>query len=262
MGYQRITYEKKGPIATVTITAKARNAFSPQLHVELKDVFPKMEADPEVLATILTGDQAGKAFSAGADLPDPKSHVIESIGGHLDHIKEPNVFDALTDYSKPLIAAINGYALGAGFLITLCCDILIASENAEMGLPNVALGIIPAYGGGVRLARFVGKQNAMKLILTAERITAQEAYRMGIVSEVVPLPDLMPTAERIAGRIASLPPHSVRLAKESMNRGLDTPLKHAARADNYRTMALMLTEDRAEAFQAWREKREPTFKGE
>ena len=180
MEYQRIIYGMKDRIATVTISRpEARNAWSPELHVEMKDVFAKMEADPEVLVTILTGDQAGKAFSAGADIANPKTHTVQSVGEHLANYKLPNVFDTLSDYTKPIIAAINGYALGIGFIVTLCCDILIASENAEMGFPQIALGVLPAYGGAPRLARAVGKQNAMRFTLTSDRMTAQEAYRMG-----------------------------------------------------------------------------------
>lgn len=264
MRYTNLIYEKKDRIATVTISRpEARNAWSEQLDIEMIDVFRKMEADPEVLVTILTGNQAGKAFSAGADVVNPKTHSVESVGEYLaGRHQGENHFDIVSDYPKPLIAAINGYALGIGFLIPLCCDILIASENAEMGLPQVAIGILPAYGGAIRLARLVGKGNAMKMILTSERITAQEAYRIGLVSEVVPLPELIPSAQRIAKRIASLPPLSVRLAKESLNMGLDiSSLKHAAQADTYRFLALMLTEDRHEGHEAWREKREPHFRG-
>ncbi len=263
MEYKRILYEKKDRIATVTLTRPAsRNAWSEQVHMELEDIFPKMAADPDVLVTILTGDQRGKAFSAGADVANPKTHSVVNVGEFLASMKAERLFDIIQEYPKPIVCAINGYALGIGCLITLCCDILIASENAEIGLPQVGLGILPAYGGAVRLARFVGKGNAMRIVLTSERITAQEAYRIGLVTEVVPLPKLIPTAEKIAKRLASLPPLSVKLAKESMNRGLDIPnLKDAAVADLYRFLALMLTEDRNEGHSAWREKRQPVFKG-
>jgi len=265
MSYKAILYEKKDRVATITINRpEARNAWSQQLNTDLIDVFAQMESDPEVLVAILTGNQAGKAFSAGADIVDRRTHTVESIGSHLAGItpRGTEIFNAVDDFPKPVIAAINGYALGIGFLITLCCDILIASENAEMGLPQVSLGILPAYGGALRLARFVGKGKAMEMVLTSERIDAHEACRVGLVNKVVPLPELMPTAEKVARRIASLPPLAVRVAKESLKKGLDTPsLKEAAQADLYRFMALMLTEDSGEAHSAWREKRKPTFKG-
>lgn len=265
MTYNRILYDKKDGIATVVLNRpEARNAWSTIMNQELLDIFPKLEADPEVLAVILTGNQAGKAFSAGADIADPKTHATESIGESLGRVtpRGQDIFNIVSDFPKPIICAINGYALGIGCLITLCCDILIASENAELGLPQVAIGILPAYGGAVRLARFVGKGNAMRMVLTSERITAQEAYRIGFVTEVVPLSDLMPAAIKIAKKIASLPPLAVRLAKESLNMGLDVAsIKQASQADIYRFLALSMTKDREEGHSAWREKRKTVFKG-
>ncbi len=265
MNYTRLLYDKKDGIATVTLSRpEARNAWSAVMNQELLDVFPKMEADPEVLAVILTGNQAGKAFSAGADIADAKTHTTPSIGEALARItpRGQDIFNMVADFPKPIICAINGYSLGIGFLITLCCDILIASDNAEVGLPQVGIGILPAYGGAVRLARFVGKGNAMRIVLTSERIKAQEAKSIGLVSEVVPLSELMPAAIKIAKRIASLPPLSVRLAKESLNMGLDVAsIKEASQADIYRFLALSMTEDRHEGHSAWREKRQPVFKG-
>ena len=266
MQYTRLFYEKKDRIATVTMSRpKARNAWSNELSEEMVDVFTEMERDPDVFVTILTGDQAGNAFSAGADIANPATHTTPSIGEALAGVtpRGMDLFNVVADFPKPVICAINGYALGVGCLITLCCDILIASENAEIGLPQTGIGILPAYGGAVRLARFVGKGNAMRIVLTSERITAQEAYRIGLVSELVPLSELMPTAMRIANRIASLPPLSVRLSKESLNMGLDiSSMKAAAQVDIYRFMLLSMTEDRAEGHGAWREKREPVFKSE
>jgi len=263
--YTRILYEKKDGIATVTISRpEARNAWSLVMNQELIDVFHEMEADPEVLAVILTGNPDGEAFSAGADIADTKTHTTPSVGEALAKItpRGHEIFSVLSDFPKPVICAINGYSLGIGCLITLCCDILIASDNAEIGLPQVSLGVLPAYGGAVRLARFVGKGNAMRIVLTSERITAEEAHRIGLVSEVVPPSELMPTAMKIAKRIASLPPLSVRIAKESLNMGLDiASIKEASQADIYRFMALSMTEDKAEGHGAWREKRQPVFKG-
>lgn len=264
MSYERILYDKKDGIATVTLSRpEARNAWSAIMNQELLDVFSKMEADPEVRAVILTGNQAGKAFSAGADIKDAKTHTTPSVGETLARItpRGMEIFNVISDFPKPIVCAINGYSLGIGFLITLCCDILIASENAELGLPQVALGILPAYGGALRLARFVGKGNAMRIVLTSERITAQEAYRIGLVSEVVPLSELIPAATKIARTVASLPPLSARLAKESLNMGLDVTMREAAQADLYRFLALTLTEDREEGHSSWRQKRDPVFKG-
>jgi len=264
MAYDTLLYEKHDHIATVTINRpEKRNAWSVRLSEEIIEVFSAMEDDPEVLVTLLTG-KGEQAFSAGADLGDPKTHRVTSVGEHLATVSPRGllVFNAVTDYPKPVVAAINGFAVGIGCLITLCCDILLASENAELGLPQVPLGIIPAYGGAVRLARYVGRGKAMEMVLLGERITAAEAYRVGLVNKVVPLPELLPLAYDYARRLAALPPLAVRLAKESLNKGLDiASLKEAAQADLYRFMLLGQTEDSREAHQAWREKRKPVFRG-
>jgi len=222
-----------------------------------------MEDDPEVLVTILTGS-GEKAFSAGADLGNAKTHKVTTVGAHLASVSPKGfpVFNAVADYPKPVVAAINGFAVGIGCLITLCCDILLASDNAELGVPQVPLGILPAYGGAVRLARYVGRGKAMEMVLLGERISAEEAYRVGLVNKVVPLPELMPLAQDYASRLAALPPLAVRMAKESLNKGLDiASLKEAAQTDIYRFMLLGQTEDSHEAHKAWRERRKPVFKG-
>ena len=264
MSYETITYEKSGPIATVTFNRPEKhNPWSVQVSEDIVAVFTAMEADPEVLVTVLTG-KGNKAFSAGADLVNPRTHRVSSAGEHLATVTPRGfaVFNTVTDYPKPVVAAVNGYAIGIGCLITLCCDIILASDNAEFGLPQVPLGIIPAYGGAVRLARYVGRGKAMEMVLLGERITAAEAYRVGLANKVVPLAELLPLAYNYANRLAALPPLAVKTAKESLNKGLDiASLKDAAQADIYRFMLLGQTEDSHEAHQAWREKRKPVFKG-
>ena len=265
MPYETLLYEKQDSIATVTINRpEKRNAWTTQVSEEIIDVFGTMEDDPEVLVTILTGT-GDKAFSAGADLGNAKTHKVTTVGAHLASVSPKGfpVFNTVADYPKPVVAAINGFAVGIGCLITLCCDILIASDNAELGLPQVPLGILPAYGGAVRLARYVGRGKAMEMVLLGERINAQEAYRVGLVNKVVPLPELRPLAQDYARRLAALPPLAVRMAKESLNKGLDiASLKEAAQTDIYRFMLLGQTEDSQEAHKAWRERRKPVFKGQ
>ena len=265
MSYETLLYEKQDRIATVTINRpEKRNAWTTQMSEEIIDVFGTMEDDPEVLVTILTGS-GDKAFSAGADLGNTKTHKVSTVGAHLASVSPKGfpVFNAVADYPKPVVAAINGFAVGIGCLITLCCDILLASDNAELGLPQVPLGILPAYGGAVRLARYVGRGKAMEMVLLGERINAQEAYRVGLVNKVVPLPELRPLAQDYAQRLAALPPLAVRMAKESLNKGLDiASLKEAAQTDIYRFMLLGQTEDSHEAHKAWRERRKPVFKGQ
>ena len=265
MSYETLLYEKQDSIATVTINRpEKRNAWTTQVSEEIIDVFGAMEDDSEVLVTILTGT-GDKAFSAGADLGNAKTHKVTTVGAHLASVSPKGfpVFNAVADYPKPVVAAINGFAVGIGCLITLCCDILLASDNAELGLPQVPLGILPAYGGAVRLARYVGRGKAMEMVLLGERISAQEAYRVGLVNKVVPLPELRPLSQDYARRLAALPPLAVRMAKESLNKGLDiASLKEAAQTDIYRFMLLGQTEDSHEAHQAWRERRKPVFKGQ
>ncbi len=265
MSYETLLYEKQDSIATVTINRpEKRNAWTTQMSEEIIAVFGMMEDDSEVLVTILTGS-GGKAFSAGADLGNAKTHKVTTVGAHLASVSPKGfpVFNAVADYPKPVVAAINGFAVGIGCLITLCCDILLASDNAELGVPQVPLGILPAYGGAVRLARYVGRGKAMEMVLLGERISAEEAYRVGLVNKVVPLPELMPLAQDYASRLAALPPLAVRMAKESLNKGLDiASLKEAAQTDIYRFMLLGQTEDSHEAHKAWRERRKPVFKGQ
>lgn len=264
MAYESLLYDKRDGIATVTINRPhKRNAWTTDLSEEVIEVFGAMEDDPEVLVTVFTG-AGDKAFSAGADLGNAKTHKVNSVGAHLATISPRGfgVFNAVADYPKPVVAAINGYAVGIGCLITLCCDILLASENAELGLPQVPLGIIPAYGGAVRLARYIGRGKAMEMVLLGERISAAEGYRVGLLNRVVPLPELMPLAYDYATRLAGLPPLAARMAKESLNKGLDiASLKEAAQTDIYRFMLLGQTEDSHEAHTAWRERRKPEFKG-
>jgi enoyl-CoA hydratase/carnithine racemase len=167
----------------------------------------------------------------------------------------------LSNFSKPLIGAINGYAVGIGCIITFCCDLIVASERAEWRLPQVALGILPAYGGSARLARWVGKGQAMRLAMGFP-LQADEAYRIGLAQWLVPHAELMDTTLEVATHIASLPPLAARMAKESLVRGLDIPnLADASLVDLDRFMALEQTEDKTEGHTAWREKRKPVFRG-
>jgi enoyl-CoA hydratase/carnithine racemase len=166
----------------------------------------------------------------------------------------------LTDFSKPVIAAVNGYAVGIGCILTFCCDLIVASERAEWRLPQVALGIMPAQGGAIRAARWIGKGQAMRLTMGFP-LRAEEAYRTGLAQWLVPHGELMDQARKVAEHISSLSPLAARVAKESINSGYNIPLGEAAQTDLYRFMALELTEDKTEGHRAWRERRKPIFKG-
>src|SRR5215510_11223131 len=259
-----VCYEKRDHIGIVTLSRPgARNAWGADFNEGISRYFAEMEEDDDIRCAILTGDESGGAFSAGANLKDPKTHTMDSAAELIKSIpkRKHRAFEVLGNFPKPLIGAVNGYAVGIGCIVTFCCDLLVASDRAEWRLPQAALGILPAYGGAVRLARWVGRGRAMKMALGFP-LSAEEAYRIGLAQWLVPHAKLMDTAMEVAAHVAALPPLAARLTKESLLRGLDIPnLSDASLVDLYRFAALELTEDKAEGHQAWREKRKPVFKG-
>ncbi len=259
-----MTYEKRDQIGVVTLSRPgARNAWGPDFNDGLLKHFAAMEDDDDIRCAILTGDDSAGAFSAGANLKDPKTHTQSSTAAFIKGIaKRGNrAFEVIGNFPKPVIGAVNGDAVGIGCIVTFCCDLLVASEKAEWRLPQVGLGILPAYGGSARHARWVGRGEAMKLTLGFP-LGAEEAHRIGLAQWVVPHAKLMGKALEVAAHIAALPPLAARLAKESLLRGLDIPnLADASLVDLYRFATLELTEDKAEGHAAWREKRQPAFKG-
>jgi enoyl-CoA hydratase/carnithine racemase len=259
-----VLYEKRDHIAIVTLSRPdARNAWGQDYNEGLAKHFSAMEDDDDVRCVILTGDERGGAFSAGANLKDPKTHTHSSAAAFVKTLpkRRDRAFEVLGNFPKPIVGAVNGFAVGIGCIITFCCDVLVASDRAEWRLPQAALGILPAYGGAVRLARWVGRGHAMKMALGMP-LPADEAYRIGLAQWLVPHAKLMDTALEVADHIASLPPLAARLAKESLLRGLDIPnLADASLVDLYRFATLELTEDKAEGHAAWREKRKPSFRG-
>ena len=259
-----VAYEKRDHVGIVTLSRPgARNAWGADFNEGIARHFADMEDDDEVRCAVLTGDEVGGAFSAGANLKDPRTHTMASAADFIKGLpkRRERAFEILSNFPKPVIGAVNGYAVGIGCIITFCCDLLVASERAEWRLPQAALGILPAYGGAVRLARWVGRGNAMRLVLGLP-LPAEEAQRIGLAQWVVPHARLMDKAMEVAGHVAGLPPLAARLAKESLVRGLDIPnLADASLVDLYRFAALELTEDKAEGHRAWREKRKPAFQG-
>ncbi len=259
-----VLYEKIDHIGVLTFSRpEARNAWGPDFYQGLDKYLAEMEADDDVHCMVLTGDEAGGAFSAGANLKDPNTHKSESTAEFIKDLPRFRnfPFTALQEFSKPVIGAVNGYAIGIGCIITFSCDLIVASDRAEWRLPQVALGIMPAYGGTARLARWVGKGLAMRMAMGFP-LSGEEAYRIGLTQWLVPHAQLMDQAMEVARHIAAMPPLAVRLTKESLLRGMDIAnIEDASLADAYRFMALEFTEDTAEAHQAWREKRKPVFKG-
>ncbi len=256
--------ETHGHVAVLTLSRpEARNAWDTDYDQGFQDVLPRLAKDDAIRCVVLTGDERGGAFSAGANLALSQTHTV---GAPAEYLRDQSywhnfVANLLTDFPKPVVAAVNGYAIGIGCIATYCCDLIVASERAEWRMPQVKLGILPAYGASVRLARWVGKGNAMRAAM-GYPIDATEARRIGLAQWVVPHADVMHRALEIAGEIAALPPIAAQLTKESLNKGLDIPnIKDASEADIYRFMALCQTEDAREAHAAWREKRTPVVKG-
>jgi enoyl-CoA hydratase/carnithine racemase len=259
-----LLYEKRGHVGILTLSRpEARNAWCAEFHSGLQEQLPRLEDDPEIRCVVLTGDDKGAAFSAGADLKNPRTHTESSIADFIEELPKRRRFSPivmLADFAKPVVAAVNGYAIGIGCILTYCCDLIVASERAEWRLPQVGLGILPAQGGATRAARWIGKGLAMRLALGFP-LKADEAYRIGLAQWLVPHAELMAKAMEVAEHISALPPLAARLAKESVNSGFDLPLSDAAHSDLYRFMALEMTEDKNEGHRAWRERRKPEFKG-
>src|SRR5207244_534605 len=177
-------------------------------------LLPQLEDDHDIRVVILTGDDAGGAFSAGANIKDPKTHTSDSIAAAIEALpkrRRHQAMNLLSDFAKPLVAAVNGYAVGIGCIVTYCCDLIVASERAEWRLPQVALGILPAQGGTVRLARWIGRGQAMKVAMGFP-LKAEEAYRVGLAQWLVPHEELMAKAMEVAEDVAALPPVAPRPA--------------------------------------------------
>lgn len=259
-----LLFDKRGHVGILTLSRpEARNAWCDAFNTGLTELLPQLEDDGDIRCVVLTGDPAGRAFSAGADLKNPKTHTHESIADFLEGLpnhRRRSAIALVSGFAKPMIAAVNGYAIGIGCIVTYCCDMIVASEAAEWRLPQSGLGIIPAQGGTVRLARWVGKGLAMRTALGFP-LNADEAYRIGLAQWLVPPDALMTKAMEVAEHIAGLPPLAARLTKESLQSGLETSLPEATLGDLYRFAALELTEDKAEGHAAWRERRKPRFGG-
>lgn len=259
-----VAFERKGHVAILTLSRpSARNAWDEDFNEGIIALCEQIENDRDIRCAILTGDEEGRAFSAGANLKDENTHAIHSVAEFVEGMPKARQFvsNILTNFSKPIIAAVNGYAIGIGCIATLSCDLIVASERAEWRLPQVRLGILPAHAGAVRLARAVGKGNAMRMAMGFP-IDAAEAHRIGLAQWLVPHEQLMAKAMEVAEEIAAMPPLATRLVKESVNRGMDASnVTDAALVDVYRFMILQQTEDAQEAHNAWRQQRPGVFTG-
>ncbi|HKZ50599.1 MAG TPA: enoyl-CoA hydratase-related protein [Dehalococcoidia bacterium] len=261
MAFEKIVYEKKGRIAYITINRpEARNALDGQTNEELYDAWTDFRDDPEVWVAILTG-AGDRAFCSGADL------VSMAEGRtNVEGLGEGRVvpFGGMTkDFHlwKPTIAAINGYCLAGGLEIALACDIRVAADNAQFGAPEPKWAIMPGAGGTQRLPRAVPRSLAMKLLLTGDRINALEALQWGLVTDVVPLPELITAAEKIAESILENGPLAVRIIKETAMRGWDMSLDDGLALESYMARVVGQSEDAKEGPRAFAEKRKPEYKG-
>ncbi len=259
MAYENLKTETRDGILFVTIDRpKVLNALNAQTVGEIDRVFAAARDDESVRCVIVTG--AGeKAFVAGADINELAK--MNPITGKATSEHGQDVFTRIERFPKPVIAAVNGFALGGGCELALACHIRIASEKAQMGTPEVTLGIIPGYGGTQRLVRLLGKGKAFELVCSGERVNAAEAERIGLVNKVVPADQLMAAAEELAKKIASRSPVAVRAAIEAINHGSDMPLEEGQLLEATLFGVLCASEDMKEGMAAFLEKRPAKFPG-
>ena len=256
--FQTLLVSVEAPVATVTINRPDKlNALNAETKAELKSLFTEIKNDNAVDVVVLTG--AGeKAFVAGTDIKELT--VLNSVTGKEFSSKGQEVFDLIENLGKPVIAAVNGYALGGGCELALACHIRIASANAKFGQPEVNLGIIPGYGGTQRLARLIGRGRAMELILTGVQIDAEEALRIGLVNKVVPPTELLTTATKLARQIADKGQVAIRMALKAVNMTQEATLSDGQQLEASLFGVCCDTADFKEGAAAFLEKRMPRFK--
>jgi enoyl-CoA hydratase/carnithine racemase len=259
MNYENVLVEKNNAIAYVRVNRpKVLNALNMATMEELRAAFTDIRADATIRVGILTGS-GEKAFIAGADIGELSKN--DAVTGKEYTHRGQSVLDLIENLGKPVIACINGFALGGGCELAMACTMRLASENAKLGQPEVKLGIIPGYGGSQRLPRLVGKGLAMQLVLTGEMITAQEAHRIGLVNEVTAAAELIPRAEAIAQKIIANAPIAVQYAMEAVNHGMEMTLAEGLYLEAALFGVCCATEDKQEGTAAFLEKRAPNFKG-
>ncbi len=259
MALENVKLEKKNQTAYVTIDRpKVLNALNMATMEELREVFTNLAGDREIRVVILTGG-GEKAFVAGADINElQKNNPVEAKA--YTH-RGQAVLDLIENLGKPVIACINGFALGGGCEIAMACTMRLASENAKLGQPEVKLGIIPGYGGTQRLPRLVGTGLAMQLLLTGEMISAQEACRIGLVNEVLPAGKLIARAEEIAAKIIANAPLAIQYCMEAVNQGLNMTLQEGLFLEATLFGICSASEDKIEGTTAFLEKRKANFQG-
>jgi len=260
MAYKTILYEKEDRIGTITLNRpKAMNALNSDVLKDLSDVIDEIAADDDVKVVIITGGNK-KFFAAGADIKELET-LITPVDAHGFSIKAQDAISKLETLEKPVIAAISGYALGGGCEMIMACDIRIAAENALFGQPEITLGVIPGGGGTQRLPRIVGLSKAKELLYTADQMDANEAYRVGLVSKVVPVDSLMEEARKMAKKMARQPGVALSVTKRVLNDGVNVShIRSALEYESHGFELLFATEDQKEGMKAFIEKRKAVFK--
>jgi enoyl-CoA hydratase len=256
MGYEHILVEIEPPIATITLNRpKVLNALSPDLIRELNLALAELDADEAVRAAVVTGGP--RVFAAGADIGDMADRTaVEQL-----RRDQTGRWAGIAAFGKPLIAAVNGYALGGGCELALMCDLIIAGDSARFGQPEINLGIIPGAGGTQRWPRTAGKYAAMEIMLSGSPVTAQRAHELGIVNKVVPAEMTVVLASRMARQLAEKAPLALRMAKEAVLKAFDSPLSEGLASERQSFYFLFSTEDQKEGMHAFLEKRKGVFKG-
>lgn len=256
MSYELILAEVRGRVGLVTLNRpQAMNALNNQLMRELMDALAAFDKNEAVGAMVITGNE--KAFAAGADIKEMADQSIQQMMDR-DHVA---VFGRIRTIQKPVIAAVSGWALGGGCEVALSCDMIVASESARFGQPEITIGVIPGAGGTQRLTRSVGKAIAMEMIINNRTLTAQEAYQFGMVNHVLPVDQYLDEALKLAEEIASRAPVAVRVAKKMINEVFERILSDGLAEEKQQFYNLFATEDQKEGMQAFIEKRKPEWKG-
>ena len=256
MDFIIVTKQAKPYVALVQLNRPHElNALNTQLMRELRDALQELDADETVRAIVVTGNS--RAFAAGADIKEMAGKTAMEMLIH----KQSGVWEDIKNITKPLIAAVSGFCLGGGCELAMTCDMVVASETAQFGQPEIKLGILPGAGGTQRLTRAIGKAKAMELILTGRFISAIEAERWGLVNRIAPKETYLAEALNLAETIARMPPLAVRLAKESVQAAHELGLSDGLRLETKNAALLFSTEDQKEGMQAFVEKRKADFKG-
>jgi enoyl-CoA hydratase len=259
MTFDNLLFERDGAVAILTLNRPTvLNALNAALLRDLEAALDALSADVEVKAIVLTG-AGDKSFVAGADINELAVLTPTQGKEHARHGQR--IFDRVEHLGKPVIAAINGFALGGGCELALACTLRIAADTARLGQPEINLGIIPGYGGSQRLPRLVGKGRALEILLTGDMVPAARAYEMGLVNKVVPAADLLPAARAMAHALAAKAPIATRYILEAVNHGLDMPLDQGQYLETALFGAIASTEDTKEGTSAFLEKRKAAWKG-